>query len=505
MAISKEPRQLMINLMYIVLTAMLALNVSAEILHAFLSMDRSISESNSVINRSNDRLMRAIDDQADAYTQYEPFREKGAAVRSISTLFSNYIAALKEELIQAAGGLDEAGLPKGIKNKDVTTRLLVEDGKGDELEIEINKAREALLALIEEEETRTQLAESLPLKVKPIPENSDKTTWAQFTFQQMPLAAVLPLLAKLQNDVKVAETAILNHFFNKTNTSDFKPDAFLPVVSANSGYLTVGEEFNAELFLSAYSTTADNISISVDGRPVSVRNGKAVFKHRPGRIGEQTHKMVISFTDPLTGEQKRFTKEFSYEVGERSVTASADKMNVFYVGVDNPLSISAAGVPSAQVVVTAEGANLQKESNGHYNVKPTKIGNAKIRVSGGGLDPVVFDYRVKKIPDPVILLGSKRGGGMSAAEFRVHPGIRPHLENFDFQATCRIAGFEMARVRKGDDVQIEKNSGGAYAGKVKRLVEQAQRGDTYYFDKIKVRCPGDEIGRTLNGMIFNIR
>lgn len=505
MSIPKEPRQIMINLMYIVLTAMLALNVSAEILNAFLSMDNSIKESNATINRSNDRLMKAIDKQAEAYAQYEPYREKGEAVRKISEAFAVYVAALKEDLIQQSGGLDENGLPKGIKNKDVTTRLMVEEGKGDELEEKIKKAREALLAMIEEENSREQLAENIPLKVNDIPANSDKESWAQFTFQQMPVAAVLPLLAKLQNDVKVAETSILNHFFDKINIADFKPDAFLPVISANTGYVTLGEEFNAELFLSAYSTTADNISISVDGRSIPVRNGKAIFKHRPGRIGGKEHKMVVRFTDPLSGEEKRFTKTFAYEVGEKSVTASADKMNVFYIGVDNPLSISAAGVPSGQVVVSADGADLVKESNGHYMVKPTKTGKTKIRVSGGGLDPVVLEYRVKKIPDPVTLLGNRRGGGISAAEFRVHPGIRPKLENFDFDANCRIIGFELARVRKGKDVMIERNQGGAYVGQVKRMVESARSGDTYYFDKIKVKCPGDGNSRTLNGMIFNIQ
>jgi len=162
-------------------------------------------------------------------------------------------------------------------------------------------------------------------------------------------------------------------------------------------------------------------------------------------------------------------------------------------------------VPSTEIRVKATGANLNKISNGKYIVKPTQIGKSKITVSGGGLEPTTFEYRVKRIPDPQILIGQEKGGEMSAAEFRVHPGIRAHLENFDFEARCNIQGFELTRVAKRGNVQSELNRGGTYAGATKRLVNAATRGDTYYFEKIKVRCPGDVVGRKMNGMIFKIK
>jgi len=505
MSIPKEPRQIMINLMYIVLTAILALNVSAEILNAFLSMDKSINESSDIIGHSNNRLMDAIQEQAQAYNQFEPYWEKSQSVHQVAQEFYQYVGALKQELIDVSGGLDEDNQPKGMKDKDVTTRLLVIEGKGMELEREILKTRSNLLSFIEDEEQKRILEKSIPLDVDPIPDDSDKTSWAQFTFQQMPVAAVMPLLTKLQNDVKVAETSILGYFYKKTGAVPFKPDSFIPVVAANKGYLTVGENFNAELFLSAYSSTADNIRIQVDGRSVPVRNGKAIFNISPQSIGEKRHKMTISFTDPVSGAVERFEKEFFYEVGERSVTLAADKMNVFYVGVDNPISVSAAGVPSSTVKVTTTNGKIEKKSNGSYVVKPAQKGNAKVTVTGEGMDPIVFDYRVKTIPDPSILLGRKKSGSMKAGEFKVHPGIRPHLENFDFKATCRVMGFELTRKPRNSDVLSAVNSSGAYQGQAQRIVQMATPGDTYYFDKIKVKCPGDSHGRELNGMIFHIR
>ena len=495
----------MINIMYIVLTAMLALNVSAEVLNAFLSMNNSLNESTGIMDKSNQQLMAAITEQAEAYSQFQPYADSGLEVQKIAQDFSKYIDEIKSELVEVSGGLDENGAPVGIKNKDIPTRMFVMEGRGSELEERIRKVRTDLLAKISDEDVRQELAATLPIKIEEIPENSDKKNWAEFKFKQMPVAAVLPLLAKIQNDIEISETSILGYFYKKTGSTTLKPDQFLPIAATSSSYLTVGEKFSAELFLGAYSSTADNISIQVDGRNIPVRNGKAVFSSTAGSLGEQSHRMVVRLRDPLTGDVEKFEKTFGYTVGEKSVAVAADKMNVFYVGVDNPLSLSAAGVPSTEIRVNATGANLNKVSNGKYIVKPTKIGVNKITVSGGGLDPTTFEYRVKKIPDPQIMIGNEKGGEMSPAEFRVHKGIRAHLENFDFEARCNIQGFELTRVPRGGDAQSELNRGGAYVGSTKRLVNAARSGDTYYFEKIKVRCPGDQVGRKMNGMIFKIR
>ncbi len=504
MSIPKEPRQLMINIMYIVLTAILALNVSAEILNAFLTMNESISESSQIVGASNNSLMNAISDQADAYKQFKPFQEKAAQAQEISKKFYAYVEELKELTITESGGFDEDNKLVGLKDKDVTTRLFVDENRGEELETKIIETRERLLELIEEDEARETVAANIPLNIKPIPEDSDKENWAQFTFSQMPVAAILPMLSKFQNDVRVAETALLNYYANKISV---KPthDEYDAIVSADKSYVIKGEELSAEIFLGAYSSTTNSVSVSVDGRSYPVRNGKALFTTTANDVGTKEMDVVVSVKNPLTGERKSYRKKFTYEVGERSVAISADKMNVFYVGVDNPLSLSVAGVPSSKVNVDAQGVTLQKVRNGKYNVKPTKIGDAKITVSGGGLAPTTYQYRVKKIPTPIVKLGNSIGGSMKAAEFKIHKGVYPHLENFDFEATCNVVGFELTRLPKKDDPQFAKNNGGKYGAEAQRLVQRAQPGDIYYFDKIKVRCPGDVNSRKINGLVFNIR
>ncbi len=504
MSIPKEPRQLMINLMYLVLTAMLALNVSAEVLHAFMSMDKSLNQSSSLVGNSNDQLLNAISAHAEAYSQYEPYKVKAAQVQKIAKTFHNYVAKLKDNLIEQAGGLAEDGLPKRKSDKDITTRFLVKEGNGELLEKEILETRGQLLNLIEDPELRKRLVLSIPLNVEDIPKDSDKKTWSQFKFQQMPVAAVLPMLSKFQHDTKIAETAILNHFSNEINASTTIPDAFEPVIATDKSYVIRGEEFRGEIFLAAYSSTADNISVSVDGRSFPVENGKAVFASNPNSIGTKNHEMIINLENPLTGEVKTFKKDFSYEVGDRSVAVSLDKMNVLYVGVDNPITISAAGTPSGQIRVSSKGVELRKNGNGKFIAKPSETGKASITVSGGGLKPTIFEYKVKRIPDPVLMLGTKKGGSMTPAEMAVQPGIIPMLENFHFNAKCKIDEFEVARVRKGD-VAATINRGGRFGTAAKRLTEKAQREDIFYFDEVYALCPGDKVRRKLPGMLFKIK
>lgn len=504
MSIPKEPRQLMINLMYIVLTALLALNVSAEVLHAFFSVDNSMSESNRLMDKSNQKLVKAISEQADAYSQFEPYKEKAKQVQVIADELFDLVEKMKVEMVEAAGGIGEDNMPVRKSDKDVPTRLLVLEGGGETLKNKVLETRENLLSLIDEPEAKASIANAIPLKIKEIPANSDKTNWAQFHFQQMPVAAVMPMLTKFQNDVKVAETAILNHFADKLNITTVKPDQFTPVIASNNNYVIRGEEFKGEIFLAAYSSTADNISVSVDGRPLDVREGKAVFTANPSSIGSRKHEMKIKLTNPLTGETESYSKQFTYEVGERSVAVSLDKMNVFYVGVENPISISAAGISSGDMKVNATGVRLTKKGNGKYVAIPQKTGRASITVSGGGLPPTSFDYTVKSIPDPVMKLGNLTGGKIPVAHFQAQKGLIPRLMNFDFEARAIVKNFELVRIRKGD-AATARNKSGKYGSEAQRLVDNAKRGDIFYFDEIKVRCPGDEYDRAMPGLMFTLK
>lgn len=503
MSIPKEPRQLMINLMYLVLTALLALNVSAEVLNAFLDMDSSLSQTGVMVNATNNRMADAIVQHAEAYPKFEAFKTKTESLRKTTAPFYQKIEKIKKELIEKSGGLDEKGKPKGIRNKDITTRLFVKEGGGTKIKEDFFQIRKSLFELIDEPADRERVKEKLPTKVGVVPDDSDKNSWEEYAFSHMPVAAVLPLLTKIQNDIQTVETAILNRFFAKMNVED-KVDAYVPVIAADKTYVIRGEEYAGEIFLASYNSSIENVKVRVDGRPLSVVDGKAKFRTNPRTTGEKKHKLEMEITNPLTGEAQTFRKDFSYEVGERSAAVSADKMNVFYVAVENPISVSVAGVPSEQVKVSGTNVELKKTSGGKYIAIPRTPGEATITVSGGGMKPTKFDYRVKKIPDPVLRLSAKSGGKMTAAEMRIQKGVIPFLD-FDFDARCRVVSFQVARVPKNGDAVFTNNNGGRFEASAQRIIDQAKRGDSYFFNEVYVKCPGDVRRREIPGMVFSIK
>ncbi len=199
---------------------------------------------------------------------------------------------------------------------------------------------------------------------------------------------------------------------------------------------------------------------------------------------------------------------FNFFYDPPACAISVNKLNVFYVGVDNPISIVVRGVPKEQVVVKGDGLNLRKipGDNDDYTVTATTPGTGYITVSGGDLKPMKFQYRVKKIPDPVPRLGNKhRGGTMGNGELNAQGGISAVLENFDFDAGCDVVGFEVTYLAKRQDPFTMFNSGGRFNDQVSDFVKKAKPGDVYFFDEIKCRCPGDATARNLGSLVFRIR
>ncbi len=527
MSIPKEPRQLMINIMYLVLTAMLALNVSAEIINAFFMIDRGIAGSNKIFDESNNFALQTLSKSVDQdRAKYGKLEDAAKRVREISKEFNAYIDGIRDELVNESGGMypdtDEkhAGQPKGYKNKDVTTRMLVQKGKGEEIKARILDTRKQIIDIVRglkgiegtaiNDETLAELEKSIALDVSDEWEKAKpkRPSWSHFTFNQMPLASVFPIFRKFQNDMKSSEAAVLNYLVKQVGAQSFKVDAFIPIASAPKSYIIAGDEFVADITAGASSSSVyENMSIRVNGQSLPVKDGIARYTARPSSTGIQKYKVDITLTNPTTGKTDTYSKEFEYEVGRRSVTVSADKMNVFYIGVTNPVSVAAAGVSSNELRVSGSGGgiSLQPAGVGKYNVTVSEPGEARITVSGGGLAATNFNFRVKRIPDPVARLGGKTGGSMGNGEFKAQEGVAAILENFDFDARCEIQGYDLVYIAKREDPVDSSNPGARFNEKSRRLVDRAKPGDTYYFRNIRARCPGDKAGRDIGSMVFEIR
>lgn len=191
----------------------------------------------------------------------------------------------------------------------------------------------------------------------------------------------------------------------------------------------------------------------------------------------------------------------------KSAHVLTSKMNVFYIGVENPIEISVAGVPSAEVRVSIAGggATISKKSGKNYIVKVTRpTADCKITISADGFNHTQ-EFRVKRLPDPVAQLGGKTDGSIGTGEFKAQKGLVAWLHNFDFEAKCQIQGFEFTKQTEGKKPQQVINRGGRFSEESQQLVQSAKPGDMYLFTRVKTRCPGDAAGRKINSLVFRIK
>ena len=192
------------------------------------------------------------------------------------------------------------------------------------------------------------------------------------------------------------------------------------------------------------------------------------------------------------------------ETTRKQIYVSADKMNVLYIGVDNPISISATGISANDLRVSGSDIQLRRVGNGQYISNVSRPGEGRISVAGDGVSYSWF-YRAKRIPNPVARVGNSAGGPMGNGEFRAQGGVSAYLDNFDFDAQCAITGFHLVYIGKRQDPISSTNAGARYNEASRRMVNRAKPGDIYYFDNVRAKCPGDNSSRPINSMVFSIR
>lgn len=534
MAIPKEPRALMINLMYLVLTAMLALNVSAEIINAFFSLEKGIAGTNAIVDKSNKQMLDGMASLVEVKKNLEPVYLAAQKVQPVIDEFNALVDGYRKEMVDASGGAypdpnpdnpKYAGKPKGYKDIDTPTRLFVVEGRGQKIKEAITATRDKLVAIVQEVKDQSDAGKITGVKMDPakfdafknsLPltiddeswKSSGKPSWEAFTFGYMPVAALYPLFRKWQNDAYSAGTITLSFLADNMGKLDIKFDQFEVFSSSQKPYILLGEEYTAELSLGASSKQA-KFSISVNGAGLAVTDGKAIYKTKPGKVGEQKYTASVNLTNPMTGEVVKAQKDFFFEVGQPSVNVSADKMNVFYIGVDNPISVAAAGVSSNDISVSGSGSGISLTPTGKssFTVKVTTPGEAFIKVTDkkAGKQLGEFKFRVKKIPDPVAKIGGKSGGAFGSGQMAAQLGIFPELENFDFEAKCDIQSYTLYYTKKRQDPQSIMGNGNRFEGQALAAVKAAAVGDTYNFVDIKAKCPGDAVARTINTIGITIK
>ena len=284
-------------------------------------------------------------------------------------------------------------------------------------------------------------------------------------------------------------------------------DRLQVMTNPRKSFIKKGENYEADIYLSPILNSFDdeNMTAVINGQTFSFQNGVAKYKVAANSIGEKKYNVQIKVQNPLTGEVRFYEKPFEYKVGEDAIQVSAVKMNVLYIGVDNPISVFAPGVNSNNLKVSVSGGGAQiSKRNHYYNLTVTKPGECIITVEANGMITTSY-FRVKRIPDPVAQLGNSQGGKMGVGEFKAQAGVPVILHNFDFDARCKVQGFILTRIPKNEDRIEVVNQGARYSADAKKIISEALPGDVYTFEEVKAKCPGDPAGRMINSMVFKIK
>ncbi len=526
MSIPKEPRQIMINLMYLVLTALLALNVSNEILNAFKTLSVSIDKSNEAIDQKNDEVYAAIKENEKAPGQAEkvrPYREKADEVVKRADAMVAYLNDWKKRIVMQAGGYNKEGedtaFPHSMENIDATTLLLVEKKGGDTLKQKILEIRKFMLEQLNPADT-ARIAPSLPLRITAAKKNDHNPTgdWSIENFEHMPSIAAIALFAKYQNDVRSAEALVLKQLFDDAHLKDIKFDTIGAVAIPKQSYVLDGDKVEASILLAAFNKAQKPTiaGMSGGGSTKPAANGVIPWETIAKGTGLQTVRGRIELqteSGPISREWK-----FEYMVGTTGASMQIDKMNVFYIGVPNPVTFSAAGYSVEDVSIEVPDGEVRDGEDkrlGHKEVFVTKQGTTDVSIiaktkDGGRKKVGGMQVRVKRIPDPRIVVANKPGGGFSAASFRAQIAPAAILDNFDFAAKFQIVSFEFAVLPKGKDYMgpfVAANPRGTKFEdnpQIVKAMQQLKAGDRVFIEGVKAKGP-DGATRSIPGsLVFTL-
>lgn len=513
----ETPRQKMINMMYIVLTAMLALNVSTEVLDAFKVVDLSLQKTRANFELKNGMVYNSFEM---AYIEnpgkVKPWRDKALKVKAQSDALVNAIQQLKVDLVNKSGSepvntkkgvalakddayiLDLKGDTIKIKRQDdlnVPSEMMILNGKGKQLKSKMKDYRDFLLSFIPQKDApvsqaiRKSLDTSKP-KVK-VSEAGNAPSWESSNFENKPLIAVITLLSKMQIDVRNSEANVINYLFSQIDASSFKFNKLEAEVVPKTNYVLVGGKFEATIFLSATDTT-QNPEIYVNGSSLRVVDGKAVYSAPATSTGVKQWSGMIRYKTP-SGTIKTYPFKGEYEVANASFSISPTKMNVFYMGVPNPVSVSVAGISMKNLNIGMTNGHLQTKNGQLYAYPGGEDPSGKrtvvsvIAMVNGRQQKMSMPFRVKRVPDPTATIGGKSRGVMRKEELAAEEGIYAELKNFDFDMRFSVNHFKVTVPGNSGMVYTLDSEGNRFTSEQRGMFRRLKPGSRIFFDEITAR------------------
>ena len=509
-----SPREKMINLMYIVLTAMLALNVSSDVLNGFSQVQDGLTRSNRTITARN----QALYGQLQAFNEKNPEKgkvwlDKATQVVGETDRLYDYIDSLKLQIVRVADGED--GDVTNIRSRDNTeaasvVMLAPKGGKGKALKARIDQYRQYVTSFLEDPEKRKNLETALsttPPKVAGV-SMDQKKTWEETMFDNMPCIAAVTLLTKLQNDVRYAEGEVLNQMITNIDLGDLRVNLVNAFVVPDSRIVMRGTKYKAQIVLAAIDTT-QRPTVYVNGHALANNNG--IYEVGTGKAGKYDYSGWIEVLG-RDGTVTRRDFKSSYTVIDPLATISATMMNVLYAGINNPISIAVPGVPEGSISATMTNGTLTKSGDG-WIAHPTKVGaecviSVTAEMDGQRTNVGSTTFKVRKLPDPSPFITYKdangqtnrfKGGKFSKALLMEARGLDAAIDDDLLNIDYKVVSFETVFVDAMGNGIPEVSNGAQFSERQKNRMRALQRGKFFLIRNVKATGP-DGITRTISPM-----
>ena len=500
----------MINLMYVVLMAMLALNVSNEVLNGFAIVGESIGRTTENAIKDNQAIYEAFEEQMKANPQkVKEWFDKAQLVRQMSDSLYDFAGELKLAIAREADGQDgDPNHLKGQEDLEASNQVMLAPGrgKGEALKLAIESYRERILKMIPDTAKQRNIASDLTTEV-PAEKRSLGKNWQETQFEAMPAIAAVTILSKLQSDVRNAEKEVLHTLVQNIDVKDIRVNLLEAFVIPNSQTIVQGDKFSAKIVMAAIDTTQVP-DIYIGGKKMDLKDN--VYEQICSRTGDFT---LTGWIETVNGNGDKLRRDFEqkYTVVEPSATVSADLTRMLYAGYANPISVSVPGVPLNKISASMTNGTLTPSGPGKYIAKPSKIGqDAVITVTstntGRPQTMGSFAFRVRKLPDPTPFIDVKdeagnparfKGGNMSKGGLLGAEVVGAAIDDGILDIAFRVQSFETVFFDNMGNAKPLASDGPRFSGAQKDLFRKLSRGRRFYISRVVAVGP-DGIERTLN-------
>ena len=402
----ETPRQKMISMMYLVLTAMLALNVSAAILNGYAQVDDSLHSTIETMNEANRDtyiMFKAALDQNPEKVQ--SWYDKALEIKKSSDQFYNYVQSFKDAMVfEAEGekGKANARVRELGKQDDtnVPQRYAINEGNAAKLKQAINDYREYMIEITGDAPAVDEELRQTFVTPRGVNTSGDSISWEESLFMEMPMCACITVLTKLQSDIRHIEGRAVRYLLTQTDASDLRVNKFNAYVIPSSDYVVQGNKYRAQIVLAAIDSTQAP-EYYVNGKLIA---GNGIYEIVANKVGKQKITGKIGYKDQK-GEMQYLPFEREYMVGEPSATISNTELNIMYRGYKNPFSISVPGVSNQLLDVKCSGASVSKNGDTWIIVpganSPDKM-SIEVYAKMGNSSRMMgsHTYRIKNLPPP---------------------------------------------------------------------------------------------------------